>query len=48
MTTNRPNLTNHYKNIENHPLLMSRFFEPLFCCHWFMPKNKLLHNPLTP
>ena len=20
MTTNRPNLTNHYKNIENHPL----------------------------
>ena len=27
---------------------MSRFFEPLFCCHCFVPKNKFFHKPLTP
>ena len=25
---------------------MSWFCEPTFRCHWFMPKNKLLHKPL--
>ena len=24
---------------------MSRFYEPMFCCHWFVLKNKFLHKP---
>ena len=24
---------------------MSRFCEPMFCCHWFVLKNKFLHKP---
>ena len=24
---------------------MFRFYEPMFCCHWFVSKNKLLHKP---
>ena len=27
---------------------MSWFYELTFCCHCFVPKNKLFHKPLTP